>query len=347
MSATSTHDTKRAEDNRARLNTLSEVADEWASQVDEWREIGRALKLRIGDVPAPDDDDEYYIYQTLLGALPEVDGNRIPEDLLPRAQASVEKALREAKRHTAWINVNAEYEEATRVFVSRLLDPTQPFLQKLLAFANRLLLPGYWSSLSQLVVKATAPGVPDFFQGTELWDFSMVDPDNRRPVDFALRQRLVAELASRTESDRAALIAELSRAPGDGRIKLFLTQALLTCRRRNRDIFLRGSYEPLRVQGARQDNIIAFARQWESAFAVTIAGRFFTKFGTRAGMPRKDDWGDTTVRWPSEIAPTEAHDAVAGVVRRIDGADVRIADLFDAVPFCVLVGKTSASPKRS
>ena len=316
---------------------LSELADEWVVRVEEWRALAEPLKPRVAGAPAPDDDDEHYVYQTILGALPEVEGGALPEGFVARVQAAVEKAIREAKRHTTWVNPNGPYEEAARVFIDRLLDPKEPLRERILAFAERLRAPGYWGALSQLVVKATAPGVPDFFQGTELWDLSMVDPDNRRPVDFALRERLLDGLAKPARSERTALLGELARTVGDGRLKLLVTQACLGCRRERADLFLHGAYFPLVVEGPRRDHLIAFARRKGSEFAVTVVARFFAKLGGPTPPP-KEAWEETTIQWPPEIAAAEVHDALSGLTRRATGESVRASDLLDALPFCVLVG---------
>jgi (1->4)-alpha-D-glucan 1-alpha-D-glucosylmutase len=339
LSATTTHDTKRAEDARSRLHVLSERADEWAMCVEDWRALADRLKPRIGGVPAPDDDDEYYIYQTILGALPALDGGALPEGFAARVHGAVEKALREAKRHTSWVNPKEPYEEAARIFVDRLLDPNEPLRERILAFADRLRLPGYWGALSALVVKATAPGVPDFFQGTELWDLRMVDPDNRGSVDFALRAQLLERLAGPARAERTALIAELARTLGDGRLKLFVTQACLACRRERPDLFLQGSYFPLVVEGPRRDHLLAFARRKGGAFAVTVVARFFAKLGDPTPPP-KEAWEETTIQWPQEIAAPEVHDVISGRTHRAGASSVRVGDLLDALPFCVLVGST-------
>jgi (1->4)-alpha-D-glucan 1-alpha-D-glucosylmutase len=340
LSATSTHDTKRAEDNRARLDVISEVPSEWADAVEQWRQLAAPLKLRVNDRHAPDADDEYYVYQTLVGAWPAkgLDDDQFPA-LTARVQGAVEKAVREAKRNSSWVNPNVAYEEALRSFVARLLDREGPFARHMGVFVSRIATPGLLTSLAQLVVKATAPGVPDFFQGTELWDFSMVDPDNRRPVDFAKRARLLGELLAQCESHRAGLVRELIGAPEDGRIKLFVTSALLACRRKERELFARGEYLPLAVDGQRHDNVVAFARLWQGRIAVTVTGRFFTRLGVDPSrVPSSSAWGDTIVRLPAETVGRELTDALSGASVRRDGESLRVADLFDPFPFAVLVG---------
>ncbi len=340
LSATSTHDTKRAEDNRARLDVISEIPAQWADAVREWREIAAPLKPRVDDRPAPDADDEYYVYQTLVGAWPP---RGIHDDdfstLAARVQGAVEKAVREGKRNSSWLNPNPAYEEALRSFVARLLDPGGLFARQMGIFASRIMTAGLLTSLAQLVVKATAPGVPDFFQGTELWDFSMVDPDNRRPVDFAKRARLLGELLRQSESDRMGLVRDVIGAPEDGRVKLFVTSALLACRRRERDLFARGEYLPLTVEGKHKECVVAFARRWQGRISITVTGRFFTRLGgDPSRVPSGSAWGDTVVQIPTDAASGQLADALTGASPRTDGGAIRVADLFEPLPFAVLVG---------
>lgn len=338
LSASSTHDTKRGEDARARLNVLSEIPAEWTEALAHFREIAAPLKPRLNGESAPDGDDELYIYETLLGALPfgQMDDAAIA-DLLPRAQAAVIKALHEAKRNTSWTYPNAEYEEATSTFVARLLDRAGPFFPALEALARRLELPAQLTALAQVVLKITAPGVPDFFQGTELWNLSMVDPDNRRAVDFSARQGALAALRESKES-RAGLARSLLAEPADGKVKLWTTATLLACRRQERELFGRGSYVPLGLEGARRDNVVAFARRWQQRVAVTVVGRFF------ADMPQGvvgEPWGDTSLVIPPELSPGTLTDALTGQSIDTSGDRLRIADLFAVLPFCVLIGGRS------
>jgi (1->4)-alpha-D-glucan 1-alpha-D-glucosylmutase len=335
LSASSTHDTKRGEDARARLNVLSEIPDEWAETLAHLRELAAPLKPRLDGEPAPDGDDELYIYQTLLGAFPfgPVDDG-VLADLLPRAQAAVIKALHEAKRRTSWTYPNTQYEEATAAFVARLLDRAGAFFPALETFAARLDRPAQLGALSQLVLKITAPGVPDFFQGTELWTLSMVDPDNRRPVDFAARRDALSALAA-SKQRPADLARSLLAEPADGRIKLWTTATLLACRRRERELFARGSYLPIQVEGARRENVVAFARRWQQRVAVTVVGRFFTT------LPEGfvgQAWGDTSLVIPPELTLDDLTDALTGEVVGISRERLPVADVLGVLPFSVLSG---------
>ncbi len=344
LSATSTHDTKRAEDGRSRLGVISERPAEWATAVHRWREIAAPLKARVDGRPAPDADDEYYIYQTILGAWP-VRG--IVDSELPaltlRVQEAVAKAVREAKRNSSWVNQNGAYEEALRSFVSRLLEPEGLFAPEMGVFASRVVTGGLLTSLAKLAIKITAPGVPDFFQGTELWDFSMVDPDNRRRVDLARRALLLEDLRRRSESDRPALVRELLETIEDGRLKLFVTSALLACRRKERDLFAYGAYVPLAVEGPRSEHVVAFARRGRKRMALTVTGRFFAQLGgdpapSGRGLPSGREWGDTVVRLPQEATRAELTDVLSGARLRHDGRFLRVSDVFDSMPFALLVG---------
>ncbi len=341
LSATSTHDTKRAEDNRARLSILSEIPDAWIAAVIEWRALAEACKTKVNGALVPMVDSEYYIYQTIVGAWPlgRLEGEA-QSAFVTRVQDAIEKALREAKRLTSWIHPNQEYEDAVKAFVGRILDPKGPLWEKIASFVERIELAGLLGAMAQLVVKATAPGVPDFYQGTERWDFSMVDPDNRRPVDFDRSEALLREMEPSWQSMDAPHFAEWLRSPEDGRAKLYLTRTLLRRRRAEEDLFARGAYVPLSVSGSGGRNVVAFARRGAKRVALTVAGRFFTELQAEAGqVPPGSAWKDTTVEIPAEWAPAELEDVLTGRKVRC-GESVRVAELFEAMPFAVLVGAT-------
>lgn len=350
LSGTSTHDTKRGEDGRARLDVLTEIPDAWTEAVTSWRELAARLKPKVDGEAAPDPDDEYYIFQTLVAALPpgELDGEAL-STFATRVQGAVEKAIREAKRNTSWVNPDSAYEEATRTFVSKLLDAGGPFLPALSAFVQRIGRPALLGSLSQLVVKATAPGVPDFFQGTELWDLSMVDPDNRRAVDFATRRRALDEVrGAEAPAQRAALLRRLWETAEDGRIKLFLTHHLLTLRRAERELLARGAYLPLAAEGGRHDHVVAFARRWQRRVIITLAGRFFAQMGDPAALPT-GGWDDTVVRLPPELQVGPLQEVVSGARieahREGDAQLLSLSRAFAALPMAVLVGDVQGSKK--
>ncbi|HEX9944490.1 MAG TPA: malto-oligosyltrehalose synthase [Thermoanaerobaculia bacterium] len=280
MLATSTHDTKRSEDVRARLHLLSEIPERWGEAVRRW--FGRNERHRSSGWP--DRNAEYLLYQTLVGAWPISAG---------RAAAYMEKAAREAKVHTAWTRVNPEYEEALREFVQGVVEDPE-FTADLEAFVAPLVGPGRINSLAQTLLKMTAPGVPDFYQGTEVWDLSLVDPDNRRPVDYGLRRRLLEEL------ERGICPQEILARMEEGLPKLWLIRQGLLLRRRRPDAFDPGAaYEPLQARGARADHAVAFLRGGEVAVVVP---RLVIRLG--------GDWGDTVVelpagRWRNELTGEE------------------------------------------
>ncbi|HEY1007762.1 MAG TPA: malto-oligosyltrehalose synthase, partial [Sphingobacteriaceae bacterium] len=246
MNATSTHDTKRGEDVRARLSVLTDLAAEWLQLVETWREMNAELKTEAG----PDENDEYFIYQSLIGAypMPGEDASGFPE----RMREYLVKALREGKVRSGWTRPDEAYEKAAGDFAAALLDPRQPFWAGFSAFHRKVAGFGIVNSLVQLVLKFTCPGIPDVYQGTEHWDLSFVDPDNRRPVDFAVRGRWLQELQSADPS-------VLWEHRYDGRIKVWLTAQLFRLRRMNVRLFTDGAYIPLTAEGKYKDHICSFA----------------------------------------------------------------------------------------
>jgi (1->4)-alpha-D-glucan 1-alpha-D-glucosylmutase len=299
LSATATHDTKRGEDTRARINVLSEMPEDWNRAVHRWREMNRARKGTVEGAEVPDANEEYLLYQTLVGTWP-----LLPMDAgehgvyAGRVQEYMHKALKEAKLHTSWINANEDYERAAREFVAGVLDPSaeNAFLADFVEFQRVTARAGMLNSLAQTLLKIASPGVPDFYQGTELWDFTLVDPDNRRPVDYERRRALLATLREAGEGDATAFVAGLSESPEDGRVKLYVTTRALHFRRARRELFARGGYVPLRADGRRTDNVLAFARTHEGEAALVVAARFFTRLGVGARGPLRVSpaaWGET------------------------------------------------------
>jgi (1->4)-alpha-D-glucan 1-alpha-D-glucosylmutase len=265
--ASSTHDTKRSEDVRARINVLSELPREWRSALTRWSRLNGRKKTQVGGRVAPDRNEEYLLYQTLLGAWPF--GCSTPEpEFVERVVEFMRKALKEAKVHTSWITPNEAYEEAVLQFVRTILDPdeSRAFLEDLAPLRERVAFFGIFNSLSQTVLKLGSPGVADIYQGQELWDLSLVDPDNRRPVDFERRQADLRSIAAHT-SDALALARELLETCEDGRIKLYATHRLLCTRREQPGLLVGGSYTPLRA-GV---HACAFARAAEGATLVVAA----------------------------------------------------------------------------
>lgn len=265
MICTSTHDTKRSEDVRARINVLTEMPHRWRKASNQWARLNRRYHRDVDGEPAPSRNDEYMFYQTLVGVWPLVRPTPAEHaELIHRLQAYMEKATREAKIRTSWVNPNTAYDEAVREFVAGVLQPRQGnrFLAEFQAFHEEVLDYGLYTALSQTVLKLLSPGVPDIYQGQEVWDFSLVDPDNRRPVDYALRQRWLGELQAATAAGSTSqldLARNLARTPRDPRIKQLVTWKLLEQRRECAAMFAKGNYVPLQAKGAFANHVCALA----------------------------------------------------------------------------------------
>jgi (1->4)-alpha-D-glucan 1-alpha-D-glucosylmutase len=320
MLATSTHDSKRPEDVRSRINVLSEMSALWRLQVRDWRRINRNRKSAVHDRPSPSHNDEYLLYQTLVGAWPfNLDEKSDKQDwkiFRDRIEAYMLKAIREAKQTTSWINRNTEYETAVSSFVTALLDPgpKNRFLKEFLPFQRRVARIGLWNSLSQTLLKLTCPGVPDIYQGNELWDLSLVDPDNRRPVDYGRRQQFFDTLRSWGSAPDVASTKRLLQTPEDGRMKMYLIWRTLCFRQQYSDLFQQGEYLPLEVAGAKADRVVAFARKHQGLMAIVIVPRLVASLihatvPTDASASSENDsapmgpqiWGDTHVLLPDDV----------------------------------------------
>jgi (1->4)-alpha-D-glucan 1-alpha-D-glucosylmutase len=292
---TTTHDTKRSEDVRARISVLAEIPSLWRTAINRWARFNRRHRREVDGQPVPSRNDEYLFYQSLVGVWPLVPlQGKDHGELVARMAAYMEKATHEAKIHTSWINPDSEYDAAMRAFVVAALDdhPKNRFLADFRQFHEQVVNWGLLSALSQTLLKLTSPGVPDVYQGQELWDFSLVDPDNRRPVDFAERRKLLARLCKdvgRNEQSLLALSRQLAENPRDPRLKLFVTWRVLQFRRQHSDLFQLGDYVPLEVDGAKARHVCAFARQWlspsaaEPMTAVVIVPRLFAQLTPVAG----------------------------------------------------------------
>jgi (1->4)-alpha-D-glucan 1-alpha-D-glucosylmutase len=305
FNATATHDTKRGEDVRARINVLSEIPVEWEKKIKLWSRLNRSKKTRLKRTNIPDKNDEYFLYQTLVGAFPFSEAEY--PAFVERICAYIIKAVREAKIHTAWIKPDAEYEEAYVSFAKAILDPSEEnsFLPEFMPFQKKISHYGILNSLSQVLIKITSPGVPDFYQGTELWDLSLVDPDNRRPVDFRQRVSWLRELRRKAGSDLLGLVRELLSTKEDGRVKLFLIAKALEARYANPALFSRGVYVGLRTSGTYANHVITFAREESGSWSLTIAPRFLTSVVEEGALPLgREVWADTEIVFPT-AAPSE------------------------------------------
>ena len=328
MLATTTHDTKRGEDGRARLAVLSDIPEEWRREVNAWSRIIRARRGDVERQAPPDRNDEYMFYQLLIGSWPaelmlELDEGAL-EKYRQRVLGALEKSLREAKLHTSWTAPNPDYEEAMRSFALDALDLLRSgFLTNFLPFVRRIARLGVDNSLAQTAMKLTLPGVPDFYQGSELWNLSLVDPDNRRPVDYTIREEALAALTPRLAKleGRGEILAELLARWPDGRIKLATTALLLGLRREKESLFAKGAYEPIATGS---DRAFGYMRSDGADRAVSLMARFP---GLREAEPY---WGEAAVDLPEGAWSDE----LTG--RRLRGGRVALAQLFAILPVAVL-----------
>lgn len=316
MNTTATHDTKRGEDIRTRLNVLSEIPQEWEQQVNKWREINQTYKQKS----IPDANDEYFLYQTLLGTYPFEKSDLA--DFPNRIKDYILKAVREAKVHTAWLHPDEEYEQGYLDFIDKVLaESNSDFWQQFLPFQHKVAQYGIYNSLSQVLIKNTVPGVPDLYQGAELWELSLVDPDNRRPVDYQKRREFLQDIKTQSYQDILQLIKKLINNKENGKIKLFLTHQLLTNRKKYSEIFQNGDYQPIEVIGQHKNSIIAFSRNYQDKTIIAIAPRFLTGIIKPEQLPLGTEiWSDTSLKlankdWYSLIdAQTIAGETAVGKI---------------------------------
>jgi (1->4)-alpha-D-glucan 1-alpha-D-glucosylmutase len=327
LNATSTHDTKRSEDVRARINVLSEIPGLWAEKLSRWRDWNHSRKPVVDGRPVPDGNMELLIYQTLVGAWPLSEGE-VPA-FKERLQTYLVKAAREAKTHTSWLNPRSEYEDALTAFATAILEPGEDnlFLRDFLEFQKIAAFFGALNSLAQVLLKITAPGVPDFYQGTELWNLSLVDPDNRRPVDFKTRAELLAALQEREAHGLPLLVQELLETWEDGRVKLYLTYKALHFRRANRELFAAGEYLPVEVTKPGDEHACAFARRLGDRWVLVAVPRLPVRL-QEAGRATPAEaaadrppvlkpplgeaaWGETSLILP-ENSPDRWHNVLTG-----------------------------------
>ncbi|RLC97195.1 MAG: malto-oligosyltrehalose synthase [Chloroflexi bacterium] len=339
LNATATHDTKRGEDARARLNVLSELPDEWEESLVRWQEWNRPKKRPVNGQLVPDPNMELLLYQTLVGAWPYAPEMSGFED---RLKAYLVKTAREAKVFTSWLSPNPEYEEALVGFSEAILDTSRSnlFLEDFLALQRRVAHYGIFNSLSQVLLKIASPGIPDFYQGTELWDLSLVDPDNRRPVDFALRQRLLDGLVQQEAGSRSDLVRGLMSSLEDGRAKMYLTCKALGIRQNYPNVFRRGDYIPLQADGRSREHVCAFARRWKGTWAIAAVPRLLAKLVPLARMPLgRDVWGDDMLLLP-EQAPAAWRDTFtdATVCVSTSGRGLPLSSVFGMFPVALLLG---------
>jgi (1->4)-alpha-D-glucan 1-alpha-D-glucosylmutase len=303
---TSTHDTKRSEDVRARINVLSEIPGEWRRSLISWARFNRKKKPVVEGMRVPERNEEYLLYQTLTGAWPvNISDKTEYEAFRKRIKDYMLKAVREAKVNTSWINPDTIYEDALMVFIDAIMNdnPNNLFLKDFRPFREKVSGYGMFNSLSQTLLKIASPGVPDFYQGSETWNYRLVDPDNREPVDYSLRMEMLEELKRRESGTPLHELArDLTINRGNGQIKLYLTYKALNYRSINRDLFERGEYMPLEVMGEKRDNVCAFVRRTGNAKAVVVVPRFFTQLVPGPGdLPLGEAvWKDSFVVIPTD-----------------------------------------------
>lgn len=312
MLCTSTHDTKRGEDVRARINVLSEMPHEWARKVRRWSTINWRRKSAIEGGSAPSENDEYLFYQTLIGAWPLEfhDAEALDVDIMAnfreRMTAYMLKAAREAKTHTSWINCDSAYETGLTAFVERVLDVERrnPFLIDFQDFHPRIAELGMLNGLAQTVLKLTVPGVPDLYQGSELWDLNLVDPDNRRPVDFTERERMIGRLDEMMSSGSNVACAQLLEHWPDGMVKLFVVWRLLSLRRGCPQTFLEGDYIPLESVGTRANHVLSFARTGGDRTLMVCVPRLLARLASPSAPYATGEtvWADTYLAVPEELS---------------------------------------------
>jgi len=340
LSASSTHDTKRSEDVRARINILSELPAEWRQATGRWARMNRKARVVIDGESYPSRNEEYLLYQTLVGTWPTrpmtADGER---EYLERIRGYMLKTMREAKVFTSWLNPSEPHERAMGRFVEMVLSPANvAFRRDFGELASRVARYGVYNSLAQLAIKIGAPGVPDFYQGTELWDFSLVDPDNRRPVDYAKRRELLDALPEARIGD-PSMASALLEHPEDDRLKLFATATMLRSRRAAHDVFRCGRYEPLTVDGSAREHVFAFARVLGPRQAIVAVPRLVATLRPDGGAPIGETWRETRIGVPEEAPRCYRQvftGACASVIEEEGRRWIRAADAFAHFPIAFL-----------
>jgi (1->4)-alpha-D-glucan 1-alpha-D-glucosylmutase len=351
MLNTSSHDSKRSEDVRARINVLSEMPGPWRLRVRDWKRFNRSHRSLVDGKPAPSPNEEYLLYQTLVGAWPSepFSGSNDQKAFSERIENYMLKAIRESKQHTSWINQNTAYENAVLSFVKALLNPTarNRFVSDFVPFQRLVARVGLWNSLSQTLLKLTSPGVPDIYQGNDLWDFSLVDPDNRRPVDYSHRQQLFESIRKWSGAADPTSVIRLLETPEDGRLKMYLIWKTLCLRKQWPDVFRHGEYLPLMVQGAKAGHIVAFVRKDDRASVLVVVPRLVANLLAGSNLPPigSQTWGDTHILVPSIGTFKKYQNAFTGEVMDLPKAEAKIAVSELLAHFPVALGTLVAEPE--
>lgn len=333
LNATSTHDTKRGEDARAILRVISAAPEKWIAAVLEWTAMNASLKQS----GTPDAQDEYFIYQTLFGTYPfdEADAADYPDRLTEYLQ----KALREGKRKSDWAEPDEAYENAVKEFALALLKQDTPFWNSFIAFRESMQDCGIVQALAQVAIRFTSPGVPDTYQGTEFWDQSMVDPDNRRPVDYEKRAK---KLAAYVGTQHGAFLQDLWTTRNSGEIKQALIYQLLKLRADNAELFQKGQYIPLRVTGRHKENVVAYARQYGNRWIIVAAPLYLAALRK---APLEIDWKDTAIQLPLQAPQSWQHMLQQGQGKA--QGELLAKDIFSGFPLAILQLDKQASERSA
>ena len=333
INGTSTHDTKRGEDVRTRLNVLTDLPEEWLKHVKQWQKLNKSLKQEAG----PDYNDEYFIYQTITGAYPMPGEDE--DNFNTRLAEYLTKAMREGKKNSNWTSPNEAYEKATLAFAAALLDKKNQFWNSFESFHQKIADYGIINSLSQILLKFSCPGVPDVYQGCELWDLSLVDPDNRRPVDYELRNKFLDELIANKDTEPAEQIKNLWKNRYNAQIKQWLVHCLFNERKQEAELFEKGHYIPLEVKGAYKENIIAFARRFKDKWYIIAAP---VNIAVIASAQKKSiteiNWKNTRIELPAEAPEQWQHRFMKSEVKSAESS-IAISDLFKGLPLAILKGQ--------
>ena len=329
LNATATHDTKRGEDARMRLNVLSEIPQEWFEKFKEWQKLNESFKT---DKLVPDSNAEYFIYQSLLGAFP-FEENEL-EEFPTRVKDYLQKAFREAKVYTDWSNPDEEYESGISNYISAVLEH-QEFTQAFEGFKNKVAFYGAIKSLGQTLIKTTAPGIPDIYQGTELWDLSFVDPDNRRPVNYGRRKMYVSDFRSFEKDNFKEELNYLRADYKNGKIKMYLLHRALHFRQEHADLFQKGEYLPLQVWGKHSNSFIAYSRKLKNKWALVVVPVLVTSiFKPEDFVPQKTIVEDLEIILP-EDGPKNWRNCLTGA-EIAAGENLKLRDLLTDFPVALL-----------
>jgi malto-oligosyltrehalose synthase/4-alpha-glucanotransferase len=336
LNATSTHDTKRGEDVRARLNVLSDIADGWLEKIAEWQNLNKELK----ENNAPDANDEHFIYQSLVGAYPMPGEDN--QNFTERFIEYIIKALREAKRHSNWTTPDKAYETAAINFASHLLDKSTPFWKSFNVFLKRIVDLGIINSLSQVLLKFTCPGIPDVYQGCEFWDLGFVDPDNRRAIDYRKRLQFLEAIKQKESSQN--FLEELWEKRYNAQVKLWLVQSLYNVRQLQPEVFSQGQYIPLTVKGVYKENVLAFVRHYQQWWYISVIPLHLAQLGTNKNA-FEIDWKDTRIELPKKGPKEWKHNFSNEEYK--DEREIAISDILNHFPVALLKGQKQVSERKA